>query len=96
MRRVEERHPLAHQRERDLHLLQDGVVAGRLRHRPEILAERRQRRAIVGPTENHEFGLAVHPRQLPQQVPDVGADAEVVQFTGVYADPHGRQSYQGS
>jgi hypothetical protein len=26
---------------------------------------------------------------LPQEVPDVSADAEVVQFAGVDADPHG-------
>ena len=46
-------------------------------------------RAILGPAEQHELGVAVQPRQLPQQVPDVGADAEVVQLSGVDADAHG-------
>jgi len=33
-------------------------------------------------------GLAIEASQLPQKVPDEGADAEVVQLSGVYADPH--------
>ena len=34
------------------------------------------------------------PRQLPQQVADVGADAVVVQLPGVDGDAHVRASYQ--
>ena len=91
---MKERHAFAPERERDLQLLGDRVVAGRFGHGPEILSERRQRLAILGPAEHHELGLAIEPRQLPQQVADVGADAEVVQLAGVDADPHGAQSYQ--
>ena len=89
VRRVEQGHPLALERQRDSHLLGDGIVARRLGNRPEVLAERRQRLAIPGTAEDHELGPGVDPRQVPQQIPDVGADAEVVQLAGVYADPHG-------
>ena len=52
-------------------------------------AERRQRARVLRTAEQHELGLVVEPRQLPQQVADVGADAEIVKLPGVDADPHG-------
>jgi hypothetical protein len=88
VRRVKQCDPLALERPRDFHLFRDGVVAGRLRDRPEVLSNRRQRVAILWPAEDDELGLAVETSQVPEQVPDVGADAEVVQLSGVYADPH--------
>ena len=42
VRRVKERHAFALQRQRDLQLLGDRIVAGRLGDRPEVLAERRR------------------------------------------------------
>jgi hypothetical protein len=31
----------------------------------------------------------IQPRELPEQIADVGPDAEIVQFAGVEADAHG-------
>jgi hypothetical protein len=86
--RVIQRHPLAFHGQGDLQLLRDRIVAGRLRHRPEVLSDLCQRLAILWAAEDDELGLAVDARQMPEQVPDVRADAEVVQLSGVYADPH--------
>src|SRR6185369_3757724 len=72
----------------DLELLRDRIIAGRLRDRPEVLSHRGQRAAIFWPAEDDELGVAVESRQLPKEVPDVGADSEIVQLSGVDADPH--------
>ena len=39
--------------------------------------------------EQHELGVVVDARELPQQVTHVRPDAEVVQLAGVDRDPHG-------
>jgi hypothetical protein len=69
-------------------LLRDRIIARRLGNRPEVLSNHRQRVAILWPAKDHELGLAIEASQLPQEVPDEGADAEVVQLSGVYSDPH--------
>src|SRR5262249_31994138 len=60
-----------------------------------VLAQRRQRRPILGAAQDDEIGVAIEARKLPQQVPDVGADAEVVQLAGVYANPHAGDDISG-
>ena len=96
MGRVKQRDPLALQRPGNPDLFRDRIIAGRLRDRPEVFSNRRQRLAILWTAEEDEFGLAVEARQMPEQVPDVGADAEVVQLSGVYADPHWLHSTQAT
>ena len=61
------------------------VVLGRL----DGKLERRQRRAIPGPADHHILRPIVHARQVPQEISDIGADAEVMKLAGVDADPHG-------
>jgi hypothetical protein len=38
--------------------------------------------------EEHVLVFLIDARQVPQQVPDVGADAEVVEFPGIDRDSH--------
>ncbi len=79
----------APERQRNPELLGERVVAGRFGHGAEVLAERlRAHGRVLGPAEQHELGVVVETRQLPQQVPDVGADAEIVQLPRVDADAH--------
>ena len=51
---------------------------------PEVLGDLH----VLRPAQQEELGLAVEARQVLQQVPDVGPDAEVVQFPGVNGDAH--------
>ena len=76
------------ERERHAHLFGHRVVAGPLGHGPEIFAERRQRFAVFRAAEQDELGLPIEARQLPENVADVGADAEVVQLPRVDTYPH--------
>ena len=85
---MKQRDAFAPQRQRNPELLGDRIVAGGLGDRPEVLAQRFQRRRIVRPAEQHVLGLAIQPGELAQQIPDVGADAEIVQLSRVNADPH--------
>ena len=96
MRRVKERDALALQCQRDPDLLGEGIVPRGLGDRPEILPQRGERLAVFRTAQHDELGLAIESRKVPQQVPDVCADAEVVQLAGIYADPHvGMISGQG-
>ena len=88
MRGMEQRDVLTLERQRDLELLGDRVVGGRFRDRPKVLAERAERRSIGRPAEQHELGVMIQPRQLPQQVANIGPDSEIVQLAGVDADAH--------
>ncbi len=88
MRRVIEIDALAPERQRNPDLLGERVVRRRLDDRPEVFAKAPHRRVIVLPAEDHVLGVVIHPRQLAEEVADVGADAEVVQLAGVDADAH--------
>src|SRR5262249_5497883 len=90
MWRVKQRDPLTPERERDANLFVQRVVGRRLRDGPKVFSERRQRLAVGRPAENHVLGLTIESGELPQQVPDIGADAEIMQLAGIYADPHAR------
>ena len=86
--RVEQGHAFASKGEWNGELFCDRVVA-RVRHDwTEVRAERADRVCVLGSAQQHEIGLLIEPCQLAQQVPDVRADAEIVQFAGVYAYPH--------
>ena len=88
MRCVKERHAFASDRERNTNLLGNRIVARGFHDRPEILAQRAERRPIAGPAEQDVLGLAIDPRQMTKQVADVSADPEVVELTRVDADAH--------
>ena len=44
--------------------------------------------AILLPAQDDEVRRRVEPGQVPQQVPNVGADSVVTPLTGIYRDPH--------
>ena len=44
---------------------------------------------ILGPAEDHVLRVVIDPRELTQEIADVGADPEVVELSGVDADAHG-------
>jgi hypothetical protein len=96
MRRVEQRDALAAERQRNPELLADGVVPGRLRDCSKIFRKGAERRDVFGAAEEDEFSPLVEPCEVPQQVPDVGADAEVVQLPRVYTDAHEDMILSGS
>ncbi len=89
MRRVKQRDALPPQRERNPDLLRDRVIAGGLDHGPEVLAERSEGRGVRFPAQQHELRPLIDPCEMPQQIADVRADAEVMQLARVDADPHG-------
>ena len=47
---------------------------------------------ILCPAEQHVLGGLVDLREVVQEVPDVGADAEIVELSGVDGYPHGALS----
>ncbi len=58
-------------------------TGGRLDDRPEVRAELPgDPRVVLRPAQQHVLGRPVDARQLVEQVPDVGADAEVVVPSG--------------
>src|SRR5262249_25578238 len=88
MWRVKQSDLFTPERQGQLDLLGDRVVAGRFDHGPEVFAQRIERLAIVATAEENEFRVVIDAGKMAQQIPDVGADAEVVQLAGVYADSH--------
>ena len=89
VRRVEERHAFAPERERNL------ASARRSSSCPPIRRPRRKfspsvisAAHILGTAEQDVLGLLVQTRQVPKQIADVGADAEIVKFPGIDADSH--------
>jgi hypothetical protein len=70
-------------------LLREGVVLRGRGDRSEVVAERTQNLSVLGPAEQHEFGVAIQSRQLPEQIANVGADPKIVELPSVYADAHG-------
>jgi hypothetical protein len=85
---MEELSPFAAQIHRQRELLGDGVGAGRLDHRPEARPQLFNRVAVGALAEDHVLVDRVLPRQLPQQVADVGADAVVAELAAVDGYAH--------
>src|SRR5215510_12428712 len=79
---------LAFERPGNLDLLRNRVVARLFRNRPEVLPKLRQGHLIFRTAEQHELRVVIETRQVPEQVANVGADAEIVQLPGVDADAH--------
>ena len=63
-------------------------TAARRRCRRGSSRRARQRPRGRSAADQDVLGLAVDPRELPQDVPDVGADAEVVELAGIDGDAH--------
>ena len=71
-----------------MYLLAERVVGGRLQHGPKIRPELGSDIEIGGGTEENVLRVVIDACQLPQQVPDVGADAEVMQLPRIDSHPH--------
>ena len=90
VRRVKQRDAFAPERQRDLRTARRASSCRRVSAtaRKFSPSDASASRSSGRQSSTNSVSL-VEPRQLPQQVPDVGADAEVVQLAGVDADPHG-------
>ena len=88
VRGMEQTDAFTPEQERDGELFSDRIIAGARKDRTKVLAKSTNRGRIIWPAEQHEVALLVQAREFPQQVPDVGPDAEIVQFAGVDANPH--------
>ena len=85
MGRVKERDAFTLERQRDAKLFGERVIASRFEHGAKVVAKRLDRGSIFQAAEQNELGVVIETRQLPQQVADVGADAEIVQLSRVDA-----------
>ena len=88
VRRVEQIEPLAPHRERNRDLLGERIVPGAIGDGAEVLAERSRDAHVLRPRDEHIFRGLVDFRELAQQIPDVGADAEIVKLPRVDAYAH--------
>src|SRR5947208_1105239 len=93
---MEEIDPLAPDIQWNAKLFTDGVGPDGFRNRPEVFAELVHHAGILGATEEHVVRLGIKPRQVPQQVTDVGADAVIAQLAGVDGDSQDTRFYRGS
>ncbi len=80
--------PLTARGDRNRQLLGNGVMARSVGHGAKVLAERGGNVHVLGAREQHIFSRAVDFRELAKQIPDVGADAEIMELSRVYADAH--------
>ena len=88
MRAVEQIDPLPGEACRDVDLLHHRIGFGGLHDGPKVRPQPAQRLAVVGSAEQDVLRLCVQPGQLAQQILDVGANPEVMEFPGVDRDPH--------
>ena len=88
VRRVEQIRLLPAQVERQRDLLAHRVLRRPCRNRPEVLAELGRERGVLVTAQDDVFVLLIQPREVAQQVADVGADPVVAQLPGVDGDSH--------
>ena len=88
VRRMVDVGPLAPQDPGHVDLLAQRVVGRRFEHGAEVRAELRGDAQVGLMAEQDVLGVAIDPREVPQQVADVGADAEVVELPRVDRDAH--------
>ena len=88
MRRVIHVRLLAHQHPRHVNLFADGVVVRGFEDGAEVLAKCLGHAHVRLVAEQDVLVLPIDARQMPQEVPDVGADAEIVQFSGINGHSH--------
>src|SRR5215510_14035365 len=88
MRRVKNVRLFTHKHERDVELLRNGVISGRLQHGPEVFAEGARDPHVGLVAEQDVLVFPIDPREMPQEVADVGADPEIVEFSGIDRNFH--------
>src|SRR6187551_2279079 len=84
--------PFTQQYPRDMNLLAQRVVGRRLEDGAEVRPERRRDSEVGLRAQEDVLALLVEPRQVPQQVADVRADAEVVELPRIDRDSHSVQN----
>ena len=88
VRRMEEIDVPGQQPGRHHELLAQRVRLRGLHDRREVGPEAQHGVPVLRPAEEDVLGLLIQARQVLQQVPDIGPDAEVVQLAGVDRDTH--------
>jgi hypothetical protein len=88
VRRVIDVGLLAAKHQRHVVLLAHRIVGRRLEDGPEVGAERARHLEVVLVAQQHVLVRRVDAREVPQQVADVGADAEVVELAGIDRNAH--------
>ena len=86
--RVVEIRALTAQHPRHVDLFTNGVVRRRLEHGAEVRPELGRDAEVGFTAQQHVFGVVVDPREMAQQIADVRADAEVVEFARIDRDSH--------
>ena len=89
VRRVEQVNARARERTWNADLFLQRIVAGGFGHRHEPWTQRAKDLYVRRRAQQHVLGVIVLPGELPKQVTDIGADAVVMQLSGVDSDPHG-------
>ena len=92
VRRVEQLDPFAPEIDRDRELLGHRIRRRAFDHRPEPPSQRLDGVTVVLLTEHDVFVRHVLPRELPQQIAHVGADAVIAQLARV--DGYAHASFQ--
>jgi len=92
VRRMKEIDLLAPEVERHGELLANRVRARSLRNGPKVLSETSSHVGICRPAEEQILGGLVDPREVPQQIANVGSDAVVAQLPRVDRYPHSLRS----
>ena len=87
--RVKQVETFAPDREWNRDLFRDRVVRGAVRDGAKVFSERCRHAHILRSGEQHVFILPIDFGKLTEQIPDIGADAEIVKLSGVDANAHG-------
>jgi hypothetical protein len=74
-----------------VHLFRDRIVSGRLEDSPEVRSQRFSHSHVGLVAEQHVLVLLIDPREVSQERPNVGADAEVVQLPRIDGDSHSKE-----
>ena len=81
--------PLSPKIQRHADLFAERIVAGPFRDGPEVVPEALERRNVWRLAEKHVLSRLVDPREMSQQVPDIGTYAVVPEFASVDGDSRG-------
>src|SRR5262245_46846881 len=78
----------AHQHEWNVELLRYRVIGRWFQHGAEVFAERPGDSHVQLVAEQDVLVLSIDAREMPQEVADVGADPEIVEFSGIDGNFH--------
>src|SRR6187549_352460 len=88
MRRMKHVRLLAAQRPRHVNLLANRIVGRWFEDGPEVRAELIRYAEVGLLAEEDVLVVTIDPREVAEKVPDVGADAEIMELSGIDRDSH--------